>query len=593
MPIFFKSHGGKETKPDVGMAQMQAVAPTGADVAVDEQADFGYFFPPLDAPENYLPSAPATVSELDQLGSKMIDAAVENPSGDSTLPPVFTYWGQFLDHELTLRTDREGDVTNVAIAHPPQASSTVEKLLRNARTPRFDLDSVYGGSPFGEGVSTDVVKVISGLRHPTLSNKMRVGSAVGPSALPDTLDPNRDLPRYVQVQASVRDAAIKLAQASMSPADFTAFKDKLPQRAIIGDARNDENLVIAQFHLSFLRFHNTAIDFLNSNQTGWLADFHSAQMLTRLHYQWLIVQVYLKGVCDPAVVDAVIADRASHFFQFRAEYDARHQGPRLGNAMPLEFSAAVYRFGHSMVRGGYDYNRTFGRTNGSEHILDSAPLNLLFGFTGGGGRIDGDKRLPRNWVIDWSRFVGISPHDAGDGFPARLARKIDTDLASPLGDMAKEGNDPALSQQLKELFKSLARRNLRRGYNLRLPTGQALHAFAKQHGGVLSAPIADVSTIFTATKPDLATFLSGSTSGFHQRTPLWFYCLAEAEAGGGNHLGELGSWLVASTFIGILLADPDSALSRDFTPTQSPLRMPDGSKIDTIAKWMKFAAVLS
>ncbi len=594
MSIVFKSHGGKEAvATNFALVQTEATTPTGGDIAVDEQADFGYFFPPLDAPEKYLPVAQSTVDDLDKLGNAMIEAGVENPSGDSTLPPVFTYWGQFLDHELTLRTDRESAVTNVAVAHPPQASSTVETLLRNARTPRFDLDSVYGGSPFGEGVTADVASVIYGMRHPTLTNKMRVGTAVGPSSLPDTLDEHRDLPRYVQVQASVRDATLRLAQSSMSGPDFVAFQQKLPQRALIGDARNDENLVIAQFHLSFLRFHNKAVDYLASHKTGWLPDFHSAQMLTRLHYQWLIVESYLKGVCDPAVVDKVAADRASHFFRFRAEYDARHSATRLGNAMPLEFSAAAYRFGHSMVRSDYDYNRTFGRPDGGQHFLDQAPLDLLFGFTGGGGNIDGDKKLPRNWVIDWSRFVGTNPHDAADGLPARQARKIDTGLAPPLGAMVKEGNDPALSLPLQELFKHLARRNLRRGYNLRLPTGQALHAYVKQHGGVQSGPIADVSTIFTATKPTLATFLSGSVSGFHQRTPLWFYCLAEAEAGGGNRLGELGSWLVASTFIGVLLADPDSALSREFTPTQSPLRMADGSKIDSIAKWMKFATVMA
>jgi hypothetical protein len=86
--------------------------------------------------------------------------------------------------------------------------------------------------------------------------------------------------------------------------------------------------------------------------------------------------------------------------------------------------------------------------------------------------------------------------------------------------------------------------------------------------------------------------LRGTASRFHERTPLWFYLLAEAEKGGGNKLGEVGSWIVASTFIGVLLADPDSALSRGFEPQHSPLKMPDGSAIDSIAKWMKFALVM-
>ncbi|MBB3163743.1 hypothetical protein FHS25_004223 [Rhizobium laguerreae] len=592
MAIVFQSHGGAEKKRAAPGPSVRAGRPATGDVAVDEEADFGYFVPPLDAPENYLPNTAETLGELDELGEMMIDVVAtptsEDPTEDSTLPPVFTYWGQFLDHELTARTDREGAISSMVNAHPPVASSTVESQFRNARSPRFDLDSVYGGSAVGEGIDADVVKVISGLRHPTLKNKMRVGTAVDPGPLPDNLDEHRDLPRYGQVQSSVREAALRLAEAAMTPEAFHKFSDTLPQRAIIGDNRNDENLVVAQFHLSFLRFHNKAVDYLASHDTGWIADFSSAQALTRLHYQWLIVEGYLKGVCDPVVVDRVVEDRASHFFKFRAEFDARRQNTRLGNALPLEFSTAAYRFGHSMVRAFYDYNKNFGRPGTG--FLKRATLQLLFEFTGGGGRLDDEKKLPKNWIIDWTRFTGADPHDAGDGEPARLARRIDTELAPPLHTLFKEGEDQA-DQQLKELFKNLARRNLRRGYNLRLPTGQALHKHLKQIGAVQSSPIQDVSALFAA-KPDLKNFLAGTASRFHERTPLWFYILAEAEAAGGNRLGEVGSCLVASTFVGVLLADPDSALSRGFTPNQSPLKMPDNSPIDSIVKWMRFAAVM-
>lgn len=441
MAIVFQSHGGAEKERAVPGPSVRAGRPATGDVAVDEEADFGYFVPPLDAPENYLPNTAETLGELDELGEMMIDVVAtptsEDPTEDSTLPPVFTYWGQFLDHELTARTDREGAISSMVNAHPPVASSTVESQFRNARSPRFDLDSVYGGSAVGEGIDADVVKVISGLRHPTLTNKMRVGTAVDPGPLPDNLDEHRDLPRYGQVQSSVREAALRLAQAAMTPEAFQKFSDSLPQRAIIGDNRNDENLVVAQFHLSFLRFHNKAVDYLASHDTGWIADFSSAQALTRLHYQWLIVEGYLKGVCDPVVVDRVVNDRASHFFKFRAEFDARRQNTRLGNALPLEFSTAAYRFGHSMVRTFYDYNKNFGRPGTG--ILPRATLRLLFEFTGGGGRLDDEKKLPKNWIIDWTRFTGADPHDASDGEPARLARRIDTELAPPLHTLFKEG----------------------------------------------------------------------------------------------------------------------------------------------------------
>jgi Animal haem peroxidase len=582
MTILFQSHSGREKAKGPSplttrIAPLEA-RPEVPDIAVDEQADFGYFVPPLDAPENYLPASQTTVDELDELGNLMIEAGGAG-GADSTMPPVLTYWGQFLDHELTARTDRETEISKIENAHPPVPSSAVESSLRNARTPRFDLDSVYGGSPIGPDITADVATVISGLRHPTLRNKMCVGTSVDPVPLPDGLDEHRDLPRYVQVQPAVRNAALRVAQASLSPSEFDKFSDTLPQRALIGDMRNDENLVVAQFHLSFLRFHNRVIDFLESHDTGWIPDFASAQTLTRLHYQWLAVEGYLKGVCDPAVVNRVIHDRASHFFKFRAEFDSRRQNTRLGNALPLEFSLAGYRFGHSMVRGAYDYNKNFGPEAG---FAPRATLNDLFEFTGGGGAINTSKRLPKIWVIDWARFVDASA-------PPRVARKIDTALAPPLNDMIKEGNDKP--EPLRTLLRSLARRNLRRGYNLRLPSGQAFHRHLNQIGAVQSAPIADVSTIF-GSKPQLRNFLKNSQSKFHERTPLWFYILAEAESGGGNRLGEVGSFLVASTFIGVLLADPDSAMSRGFHPNQSPLRMDDNTPIDSIAKWMRFASVM-
>ena len=106
-----------------------------------------------------------------------------------------------------------------------------------------------------------------------------------------------------------------------------------------------------------------------------------------------------------------------------------------------------------------------------------------------------------------------------------------------------------------------------------------------------SDPVANVADLLDG-KPNLKAFLEGSQSRMFERTPLWFYCLAEAEATGGDHLGELGSWIVASTFIATLLADPDSALSLDFTPQDSPLEAPDGTPIDSISKWMKFALVM-
>jgi len=602
MSLMIQSHGGakRDNKPAMRSATArESVIPAGADVAVDEVGDFGYLMPPSDDDGCYLPED--CVDDLDELGNLMVPNNDDvDATPDSQLPAVLTYWGQFLDHELTARTDRETEISKIGEPGTRLPPSEIETRLKNARTPSFDLDSVYGGLPVGagmaDGLKTEVATVISGLRHPTLRNKMRVGTAGPDGPLPDGLDEHRDLPRFAQVGDKVCDAYLAIARSRLSADEFADFEAKLPKRAVIGDMRNDESLIVAQFHLSFLRFHNKVVDYLAENDTGWIPDFASAQALTRLHYQWLIVEGYLRAICNADVLDRVLADRAHHFFTFREEYYTRTaaaRGSALGDVLPLEFSVAAYRFGHTMVRNKYDYNQSFGRPGG---VIPNAPFDLIFAFTGGGdlgGRADlPHDRLPQNWIIDWSRFV-TADGSHNDGGPKRVARAIDTLLAPPLGRMVNDGNefDEQTQAELRALFKHLARRNLRRGFSLRLPTGQALHAHLQSIGAVLGGPVADVTTLLDG-KEELKDFLTGSASKLHERTPLWFYVLAEAEAAGGNKLGELGSWLVASTFIATLLADPASALSTDFTPGESPLRMPDQSTIDDIEKWMKFAAVL-
>jgi hypothetical protein len=171
-----------------------------------------------------------------------------------------------------------------------------------------------------------------------------------------------------------------------------------------------------------------------------------------------------------------------------------------------------------------------------------------------------------------------------------VARKIDTRLAPTLGNLPNEGNDPS-DAMFKELLKHLARRNLRRGYQLSLPTGQAV-ALALGVNPLSSDELGQNGT--EAMKQAL------EQGGFLERTPLWFYVLKEAEVReGGNRLGEVGSRLVAETFIGVLLADPESYLAKDpsWNPSKKtpgsggPLKLADGRTIKKIGDLLEFSGV--
>ena len=297
--------------------------------------------------------------------------------------------------------------------------------------------------------------------------------------------------------------------------------------------------------------------------------FERARQLTRWHYQWLVANDYLKTVTLPGVADKILLGGNKHY------------SPRHGEVyMPLEFSVAGYRFGHSMVRAVYDYNRNFGRPGRS---LPNASFFLLFLFTGNARRPFGGATdvLPFNWIIEWDRMVF-----KGDRFPDHFARKIETRLAPPLRDLSNRGNDPGLPPAAVQILKRLATSNLLRGYLLALPTGQAV-------AEAMGVPVLSDDQLQQDNNAVVNDALRDG--GFLERTPLWYYLLKEAEVhASGNSLGELGSRIVCETLIGQLRADPDSYLNegRGWTPDQG-VRLANGDPIVTIADFLRFAGVLS
>ncbi len=579
------------------------VAPeqAGDDFDPDSMTPFRYLIE-TDRAEDFLPAGVDTVKALDALGAAMV---AQDPSGDSSIPPVFTYWSQFIDHELTARTDRDTSVSDITVEEAelkPAPRAKVEYGLLNRRTPAFELDAIYGdGLPGRNGYRArrGHERNLGLARKMRDGAKMRVGTAnlaTGPDGQPvgqvppATDDLNRDLPRIGAL----------LAAGIVTPDEFPESlrtSKTFEQHAFIGDPRNDENLVVAQFHVAMLRFHNAVVDWLlaqdpqrDRRDTDRL--FEDARRIVRWTFQWLVVNQFLKTLLQPDVVDRVLHEGAPLY--------RRQLGDTRGPFMPVEFSAACYRFGHSMIRDAYDYNRNFGRKpeGGPGFLIKEASLNLLFRFTGKSptpfdpaGKTP-QKVLPHNWIIEWDRFDGTSPHDGADGQPGRFTRMIDTHLAQTLGKLPNEGEDEDPNDRISQLLKQLARRNLRRGYQLSLPTGQAMARAVD--AGALSR-----DELSQGNSPEMTQAMEAG--GFFDRTPLWFYVLKEAEVrGGGQRLGEVGSRVVAETFVGVLLADPESYLAqnRGWDPSQpvpcaggATLKMPDGRTIGAIADLFRFAGV--
>jgi len=508
----------------------------------DDTTAFGYLLPELAQswPDAHLPDDDprAMTAALTRLGRAMVegdldpDRPLEQP-GSSTIPPVYTYWGQFIDHDMTANTDRESSVGTIDSDEVvPLDPMHVALELRNLRDPRIDLDSVYGGGPDENPEMYDGIRLAVG----SIALQADDGSEIPGKPVAPPGDLLHDLPR---------------------DEDGTA---------LIGDDRDDENLIVAQLHTAMLRFHNAVVDWVREHEEYRSEEevFERARELVRWHHGWLVVNDFLRTVTLPGTVDRVLLGD-------------EHVLDLVGREvfMPLEYSVAAYRFGHSMVRAAYDFNRNFGN---DPDALSPATLQLLFTFTGKAQPpFDGaTKVLPFNWVIDWERFV-----DRASPEHERFTRKIDTHVAPPLLELPDMD-----SQRLAQL----PVRNLLRGYLLSIPTGQAV---AEALG---CTPLSADELQQDSPKAVRDALRDG---GFLERTPLWYYVLKEAEVRAqGNSLGELGSRIVCETIIGQMRADetsylraPKSEYPQGWTPRDG-VRW-QGRPLLSIGDLLRFAGVLA
>ena len=415
-----------------------------------------------------LPGLCPTDESLIALGEAMEDspAVLDHPS----TPAGYTYLGQFIDHDITF--DETGDI--------PNSQLSPEDII-NGRTPSLDLDSVYGRGPQLESkpiYESDRIRLRVGSTSPT-----PFGGATFP--LPN------DLPRMGDSSGNSR-------------------------AAIIGDPRNDENLAVAQTHLLFIKAHNKLVAQKELDGFSGSDLFEAARNDLLKHYQWIVLHDFLPRIIKKSVLDDVLAN-GRRFFTANAPDEL---------TMPVEFSVAAYRLGHSMIRDDYEWNRVF-RTGG---VGNTATLANLFDFTGNGS-MRGSESLPSNWVVDWRLLYDLSPTQTRPS-DLNMIRLIDEKLAFTLKKLPGFPPGP---------MANLAVRNLIRGRLLRLPSGQsvadAIGETPLSKNEILSGPHFQVI----------------EAHGLALQTPLWYYVLKEAKVQeNGERLGLVGSRILAEVFVGLI-----------------------------------------
>jgi Animal haem peroxidase/TAT (twin-arginine translocation) pathway signal sequence len=508
------------------------------------------------------PSHAASDTLLDRLGKTMAeqpdvggtsalnnenDTWNENPN--PKLTSGFTFVGQFVDHDITFDTtlldEQESD---------PDATT-------NFRTPRYDLDAIYGR---------------------------------GPNLDPQFYDPgNRDKFLHVPTTYStIRGDTLKTPQ-TLYDVPRLAPDENGKAKAIIADPRNDQTLIILQLHVAFQRFHNKLVDTLRASGTPRSALFESARRLARWYYQWMVTHEFIPAIVGQEMADSVYKEVPTGAPKITLKY-YNPTNPAGRAFIPVEFAVAAYRFGHSITRPRYTVQDYVTSSNATVEVK-SVPL---FSDTEPpDNRLNGSRALPPRMRLQWSKFFN-EPNKAPT---ARPVRQFDASLAGPLFRL------PLTALPDSNELGLLSQRNLRRGRKMGLPSGQQVARLmgvtpltnadlAQNYRIKVTVPIQNntVNVISEGAVPndDLRSMLvDPGDPGWNGEAPLWFYILKEAELlGQGRTLGPVGGRIVAEVLVGLLSKDPNSYLSLNPAWKPAPPVTPVRGRF-TMFDLLKFAGV--
>ena len=359
--------------------------------------------------------------------------------------------------------------------------------------------------------------------------------------------------------------------------------------AVIADKRNDENVLVSQMHGAFASFHNALA------QDRPKASFEELRQMVTWHYQWMLLTDFLPRLCGEKAMHRLLPALA----------DGR--GPNCGRSrrtitadlrpgeMPLEFSDAAYRFGHSAIRSVYRLNAQMtGTAEEQRRNPAAAGRKFIFAAVDQAG-LNGNRAFPEEWAIDWGLFFEtrgpMTPDQIALGAQkVQASYKIDTSLVNPLAFLPEFSQNGTPAAKTAEGFAkpkpgaiaNLALRNLMRGQASGLASGQDV---ARAMG---YEPLSDKDLMVGKATVDGLTENQSITAygdSFKGQAPLWFYVLAEAQYTWCNrarahtgddfakntlpgHLGPVGGQLVAETFVALMELDPDSVLHapRDWQP---------------------------
>jgi hypothetical protein len=525
-------------------AAVGATAVPGQD---SQLAMFGRMFPKL---RSFRPDGISPAGEAASLANLAVLAgAMLEPGGgfDTTLGALYTYFGQFIDHDITLDLQPQ-PTADFSFAKPNARSPLLDpagNVVFDFESKKLDLSQIYGGGP---AVSPELYAADQ--LHFTV---------------PKNVNGVIDLPR------------------------------RADGSAIIVEKRNDENQILSQLHVAMLLFHNAVVDALG------IKNFNRARRTVVKYYQWAILHDFLPAMFGQPVIDQMLAGRGK-------VYDPGADAAR--PIMPVEFSAAAYRFGHSLVRNAYAMNPVISPNNRNARNTLFAGVGGATGPAGGAGTpktpagdLHGGYALTLDHQIDWRQFSEDLFDGSVPGASLQVLKQPGADGLHMIGQsmfgqppgVPLAGNGAGMpiggpSGVQPSGSNSVAYRDFVRGFFYQLPSGQ------------------DVAAAYGLTPIPPATAIPASIPGFGDGTPLFFYVLYEAflhnqgvpvvddfdntgTAGDATQaqLGPVGARICTDVLLRLLQIHPDGVFAGGFSP--APPIAPAAGQF-RIADLLRFAGVV-
>ena len=293
------------------------------------------------------------------------------------------FFGQYLAHDLT--ADRS----------PLRLHADID-ALRNIRSPRANLEALYGGGPVGSPYLYDQADPA----------KLLLGAD------------GRDVPRNQQ------------------------------GIALVGDPRNDVHAFMTGLQVAFIRAHNRLVDRLRADGVSDSELFDDARRALTWHYQWVILNDFLPNLVGTAMTTSVMRDDLRLYRLSGEPY------------IPVEFADAAFRYGHSQIKGDYQLRRGGSRFPVFPDLAGFRPLTpdhlidwtLLFDVPGHptaqrAKPIDG--QLPTSLIRLPESITGVVEVSAYRSLAARdLQRGMGTGLPSGEAVARAVGAPPLTRQEL-------------------------------------------------------------------------------------------------------------------------------------------------